>query len=128
MRNKPFRTDPIIDMNELARDIAAAGGPDAYAPPDLREDPTLQQIKSFGELPTKEIDEIIATAESELATLKRDAQAVRDMYVKHTTRIASDIKRLQEGVKLSMETMKNLRQQCAALDSPHQPDTDNEKV
>jgi hypothetical protein len=41
---------------------------------------------------------------------------VRDLYVKHTERIAAGIKRLREGVRLSMDTMKQLREQCEALD------------
>ena len=68
----------------------------------------VHQIRTFGELPMRELDDIIAAAEAEIALLKKDAQAIRDMYVKHTNRIADDIRRLDEGVRLSMETMKQL--------------------
>lgn len=109
-------TKAKFDLNKIAKEIMER--PEAYAPPAVREDQQVlvSQVMKFGDLPTKELDEIIAAAEAEIASLKRDAQAVRDMYVKHTNRIAADIRRLQEGVKLSMDTMKTLREQCAKLD------------
>lgn len=84
--------------------------------PRALEEP-MEQVKTFGALPTKEIDEVLAAAKEQIAELEREAQSVRDMYVERTTRIVSDIKRLQEGVKLSMDTMRSLRQQCERLNS-----------
>jgi hypothetical protein len=90
-----------------------------YAPRKQLE--PAMQIKSFGDLPTKELDEIISAAEAEIAALKLDAQAIRDTYVKNTNRIIADIKRLQEGVRMSMETMKQLREQCRQLNEEGEP-------
>lgn len=106
------RNEPILDMNKRPPEE----GPDNYAPPAIREESVFDQIKSFGELPTRELDEIVSAAEDEIAALKREAQDLRDMYVRNSVRIASGIRRLQKGVKLSMETMHTLRTQCSNLD------------
>ena len=116
----------MSDIGIIARTFKGKNGPqpaprpapavEHYAPKPPVE--PAHQIRTFGELPTRELDDIIAAAEAEIALLKKDAQAIRDMYVKHTNRIADDIRRLQEGVRLSMETMKQLRDQCTALDEP----------
>lgn len=118
--------DHVIDMHRIAQEIGeevdeiTGRGPDEYAPPALRdrmaENVAVQQVTSFGALPTRELDELVSAAEDEIVALKREAQVVRDLYVKHTSRIAADIKRLQEGVKLSMRTMEKLREQCSQLD------------
>jgi hypothetical protein len=106
---------------ELAQQIDKPE-PIDYAPPAIRnpggvpgDEPAVRQIATFGELPTKEIDEIIAAAEAEVEELKRTAQLVRSMYVRCTDRITADVKRLREGVRLSMETMQALREQCLQL-------------
>lgn len=116
------RREPRVDFDKLAKEILSesTSAVVSYAPPKFREDQQLlvKQIETFGQLPTKELDEIVTAAENQLARLKDEAQVIRDMYVKHTTRVAADIKRLQEGIKLSLETMKNLREQCAQLDGP----------
>jgi hypothetical protein len=130
-----------VDMDDLSRRMANVGplgasDPLAYAPPRIREvsreevyaangpesaEVVIDKVESFGALPTKEIDEIVSAAEAEIANLKRDAQAVRDLYSRHTARIAADVKRLREGVRLSMEMMGQLREQCIALDQPAMP-------
>lgn len=129
--NFKMRSKPTVDMDDLGRQVMAQRDlpprtPLEYAPPHVRDlygnvpaaaEPAIDQVERFGALPTKEIDEIVAAAEAEIANLKRDAQAVRDLYVKHTSRIAADIKRLREGVSLSMEMMGKLREQCIALDA-----------
>ena len=124
MNFKALRSEPVVDMKALANKIdrdypKSANGPLAYAPPVTRnkqEEPVADQVKSFGELPTRELDEIVASAEAEIAALKADAQSIRDMYVKHTMRVAQDIERLREGIKLSMTTLHTLRTQVGALD------------
>lgn len=118
-----MRQEPVLDMRDLARRLdQETDAVQSFAPPAIRnanrEDVAIDQIKSFGALPTKELDEIVAAAKAEIAHLENDAQAIRDMYMKHTRRVEADIKRLQEGVKLSMETMRLLREQCAKLDEP----------
>jgi hypothetical protein len=117
------KKEPVLDMRDLARRLnQETDAVQSFAPPAIRnahqEEVAINQIKSFGALPTKELDEIVAAAKAEIAHLEADAQAIRDMYMKHTKRVEADIKRLQEGVKLSMETMRLLREQCAKLDEP----------
>jgi hypothetical protein len=115
------RPEPRVDMKELVKRIEETTAvvqefaPKNHVPPDA---PVIEHIARFGELPTKEIDDVIAAAEAEIADLKRDAQAVRDLYSKYTAKLIEDTKRLREGVRLSMETMKQLRDQCQALDDP----------
>ena len=110
-----------VDFTQLAKEIsqrpAAPGGSVAYAPPKHRPDAIVEQVLQFGDLPTKELDDIIAAAENEIAALKADAQAIRDMYSKHTQRVVADVKHLQSEVKLSMNLMKELRKQCGLLDA-----------
>lgn len=121
------RKEPVLDMRQLAKDLgeeveSVNSRPEDYAPRAYRDhfvqDAAIQHVTSFGGLPTSEIDEVLKAAKSEVARLEEECQAVRDIYVKHTTRIIEDIKRLQEGVKLSMQTMENLRAQCLQLDQP----------
>lgn len=133
MNFKFQRKEPILDLNTPVRQGAqdldrgrATGAAESlsddyldYAPPAIRnrqEVTVVDQIKSFGELPTRELDEIVAAAKAEIATLEVDAQEVRDMYVKHTTRITQDIERLRDGIKMSMETLKSLREKIVAMD------------
>ena len=91
---------PSIDLNRLANEIAKKPSEVvAYAPPSQRPDAidrTIEQVHMFGDLPTKELDDIILAAENEIAALKADAQAIRDMYVKHTERVVNDVQRLSE--------------------------------
>jgi len=137
-------TKTLNAIDEWKRPSApAVRGPLTYAPPHLRgaelrggggsgggggsvnvvvgggepEEPMADQVKSFGELPTRELDQIVSAAEAEIAALKLDAQAIRDMYVKHTNRVAADIDRLREGIKVSMVTLNTLRQQITDLDA-----------
>jgi hypothetical protein len=112
---------PVVDLHSLARQIAPDDPHDAvvaqFAPPDQRPDPTVEQVLRFADLPTKELDDIISAAELEIAALKADAQIIRDAYTKHTARVAEDVKRLREEVKLSMELMRSLRSQCGLIDA-----------
>jgi hypothetical protein len=107
-------------MKELAKRIEH-DDPRAYAPPAHREERAVDQLQSFGELPTRELDEIIRQAKNELASIENDAQTIRDAYVRHTSRIRRDIERFRQSIQLSMDTMKQLREQCMQLDSEKEP-------
>ena len=139
-----------VNMDELARSITA--GEEGrlvprmprsdewkaleYAQPHHRDavngpesaEVVIDQVETFGALRTKELDEIVAGADAEITQLKKDAQAVRDMFVKHTNRIADDIGKLREGVRLSMEMMGKLREQCLAIDGEREDVKRVEKV
>lgn len=92
--------------------------PARFNPPPRPTAEVLHVVKTFGELPTKEIDDLIEAAENEIAELKREAQGVRNLYTEYTTRITEDIKRLQLGVAASLKTMQELREHCAKLNEP----------
>jgi hypothetical protein len=118
---------PVVDLKTLARNISPRPTVDphdehmaavlTYAPPDQRPDPTVDQVLKFADLPMKELDDIIAAAELEIGALKADAQIIRDAYIKHTTRVAEDVRRLRDEVKLSMDLMRTLRKQCGLIDA-----------
>lgn len=120
--NRKWRADmsELVALDKLERELQD------FAPAALRAEPLEQpitQVKSFGELPTRELDTLIRETEEQIAKLKGDAQAVRDIYSKHTARITRDLKLLQEVVKLGANTLKDLRDQCHGLNS-----TDKEQV
>lgn len=118
MKLPSVRSVPAVDFNALAADIAAHPAEvRAFAPPAHRQDAIVEQVVKFGDLPTKELDDIIAAAENEIQALKSDAQAIRDMYSKHTERVVVDVKRLQGEVKLAMNLMAELRKHCGLLDT-----------
>jgi hypothetical protein len=121
-----------LDFSKLAREIGVSAEMKRvteqeevkrYAPPAVRGDvlreaekPPEDQVKTFGELPTKELDEITAKAEAEIALLKKEMQAVRDLYVNHTRRIVNRITRLRAGIKVTMGYLDKLKAECAQLD------------
>jgi hypothetical protein len=124
---------PGVDMAELERQIEneraaqlaaadeAANAISEFAPPDVRrqtvphEGPIIQHVSRFAELPTAEIDEVLRAAREEIEALEKKAQMVRDLYIRATNQISADVRRLREGVRLSMETMEQLRGHCQGL-------------
>lgn len=111
-------TKKIADFTNFQGSVPDDPSVKAFAPPQIRGlDQPARTVKTFAELLTRELDDIVAAAEAQIADLKREAQGVRDMYTTYTDGIAEDIKRLQEGVALSMKTMLSLREQCAALNA-----------
>jgi uncharacterized small protein (DUF1192 family) len=132
---KPPRVEPeapaILNMKQLAEAVdrereEIESSARNYAPPAIRnskpEETAIVQVKSFSDLVTKELDDTIAAAEAEIASLKAECQAVRDVYVRHTNRITTEIKRLREGVRMSMETIKTCHEQILKLDEPLTPE------
>ena len=70
------RHEPVVDMHRIARDLDdeiettnGRHGPEEYAPLAIRErlseDAAVQQVATFGALPTRELDDIVAAAEQE---------------------------------------------------------------
>lgn len=108
---------PTIAVLPAAIDRTVAGAL-AYAPPAIRSENVIEIPVKEVETTTAEIEEIIRAAKDEIAELERNALVVRNLYVEHTKRISAHIKRLRAGVKLSMQTMEQLRSQCVALDEP----------
>lgn len=112
---------PVLDRVQVSGSTETGDARIDYAPPAVRQqqlESSVVQVKSFGELPTKEIDEMIAKAKADIAKLEEKGQAVRDVYVKHTGQIMEAIKTLQETVQLGMKTLDQLNEQCTALANP----------
>lgn len=130
-RQEPFLPRPI-DMKELQRRMEdgtrQAGSPQDYAPPSIREAQPPVVVDTFGELPTDEIDEIVKAAKAELVALEKDGEEIKAMYLKHIARVRADYERLRNGMKLSMDTFKLLREQCLALDTQPQPEYKKPKI
>jgi hypothetical protein len=130
--NQAPRQEPKFDgdhgaarLGELARQLdvdypAPPTSPVDYAQPAHRnERPQLsdiQQIKSFAELPAKEIDEIIAGAKAEFEALEKKAMALKEGYNNQAQRLLDDFNKLRSGMKLSDEAFDNLRTQVLKLD------------
>lgn len=123
------REPPLMKLEpEAANAIAAYGPPEVRRNAVPHEEPTIKQVAQFAELPTKEIDEIITAAKQEIEELERNAQKVRDLYMRATDRITADIRRLREGVRLSMGTLQQLRDHCTQLNVEPMPGAQAEKV
>lgn len=122
MNFKSVPTKAQADLDKLAREITRSSGPAAYAPPEVRnrddQQMLIKQVEKFGSLPTQELDEMIAQVEREIEAIKRDAQVIRDTYLKYTTHLTERIKRLQDSVKLSSQTLATLRDQSIMLNPP----------
>lgn len=126
----PERREPVVDFKELGRRIDAEHpqpdeGHAAYAPPAMRQateahvcDTVVRTIETFGALPTSEIDEVIKAAEDEIAALKKEAQIVRDDYVRRTDDLAERTRKLTQGCKLAREALMKLREDVVALHEP----------
>lgn len=123
------RQAPVINMDEIAKrmkfpsEIATAGaGPEVYAQPRHRTEnkveQTIKTVDEFKALPTAEIDDVINAAKQELAALEKDAQEIRDDYIRKTDELKRNIKRIMAGCVLAHETMNELRKQVSALDNP----------
>lgn len=118
------RIDPRVTAlrDDLAK-LKPEGEPTPrdYAPPAVRQvgptEKVIDTVQSFGSMPTKEIDDVITAAEQELARLKHAAAEVQRDYLRRTTQLVADLNRMREGVRLSMETMKALREQCHQLNA-----------
>lgn len=104
--------------------VPAVRPPSEFAPRRQRMadiDHAVRQITTFGALPTKEIDDLIAVANEELAALEADAQRIRNAYVEVTDKLRAQIERQRKVQRFASEAMANMAQQCAALDQPELP-------
>jgi hypothetical protein len=136
MGMKAPRQEPKFDgdrgaarLGELARQLdvdypAPPTNPVDYAQPAHRNErpqpSDIQQIKSFAELPAREIDEIIAGAKAEFETLEKKAMALKESYNNQAQRLLDDFDKLRSGMKLSDEMFDNLRAQVLKLDATDQ--------
>jgi len=120
---------PAVDMDKLAKAIKedVRDPPplnDPYAPkrpaprPEDLPDMAVRVIATFGALPKSELDELISAAEEQIGDLKKEAQEIRDQYVRRTDALSKEIKRLTAGCTLARDTLGQLRKQVAELDAP----------
>ena len=95
-----------------------------YAPPAVREvrdvarreEPPINRILSFVELPTKRLDELLTDLQARLDENKKQCQDVRDIYMKHYERLENEARRMEEQRKLIQQTIEGLHDQIASLD------------
>lgn len=120
----------VVDLERFEKEFTAPDKPTNYAPLANRKamETPMKQVLTFGDLPTKEIDDLISRTKQNIAQLEQDAQAVRDIYVKHTTRIVEELKALDERVQLSMSTLRSLKEQCSNQIAKLPPPEEEEPV
>lgn len=124
---------PAVNLDDPSEwpPAVPARSPEEFAPKrqQLEDvDRAVRVITSFGALPTKELDDLLAVAKDELADLEAAAQRVRDAYVEVTDRLTRQIERQRKVNKFASDALRMLGSQCAALDQPELPlDTPAEK-
>ena len=98
-----------------------------YAPPSVREvrdvvrreaPAPFERIMSFAELPTKALDDQIAALKTGVANAEKETQDLRDVYMKHYTRLQDEAKRLAQHLTLTEQMLKAMRDQQRQLDEP----------
>lgn len=127
----PPRVEPeIVSLKQMADQMGVpeTDSPLKYAQPSYRRPPVQPAkfdeaaglIKSFGELPIKEIDDLIRAGDAEWANIKRDYQNEIDRHASEIKRLQDNVKRFQDGVKLFVDAHKTARAQMEQLDSAHE--------
>jgi hypothetical protein len=116
---------PDLDAIERELSLPARAAED-YAPkkrPPKEELPELAMkvIRTFGALPTTELDEMIHLMEVEVAQIKRDAEQIKSDYFALTSDMVANIKRLTSGCALAKETLGTLRTQVLNLNGEATP-------
>lgn len=66
------------------------------------------QVQRFGDLPTEEIDKLLDRLEQQREEIIKAAQAIKDVYAKHTERLKADIAQLQEKGDLTKKMLDGL--------------------
>jgi hypothetical protein len=116
------------DLDAIERELSLPPREaDEFAPKRITKenlpDLAIKVIKTFGALPTTELDEMIHAMEVEVAQIKRDAEQIKSDYYALTSEMVSNIKRLTSGCSLAKEALSTLRTQVLELNSdPKQPE------
>jgi hypothetical protein len=84
-------------------------------------DQAVAVITTFGELPTKEMDDAILALKEELAVIEDEAQQVRNAYVEVTDRLRRHIEKQKAVHKIARAAFTAMSDQCAALEQPELP-------
>jgi hypothetical protein len=119
----PKQQKPKLDLDAIERELSLPPRePDEFAPKRVTKenlpDLAIKVIKTFGALPTTELDEMIHAMEVEVAQIKRDAEQIKADYFSLTSEMVSNIKRLTSGCSLAKDALAILRTQVLELNSP----------
>jgi len=82
----------------------------------------VNAVKSFSELRTKEVDQVIRDVEDELTQLKERGQRLRDLFTAGTDEIEARAKVLRSVVSLADASFEDLEKRCKELYSGGTPD------
>jgi hypothetical protein len=134
---KMNKRPPIVDLNALAHEIDAEefsrsaanyrGSPLEYAPPAVRNQQLpvdiIREVKLFGELMTRELDELFTRLDGKFAQFKERGEQLRRLYTKHTDEMADGLNKLEREVDLVIDTIRTLHDQCenVTADAPAAP-------
>lgn len=123
MRNILRREEitPEPGLEEGLADLLRKQAPDNTGFGQEERIPEEARVRFFKDLPTRELDEIVEAAGKEYEALKMECQQIRNAYIYYTELVAKRVQLLREGMRLSMETMKQLRDQCEELNEPPTP-------
>jgi len=82
-------------------------------PPSV--DSALKTVKSFSELKTKEIDQVIQEVEAELNDLKERGQVLRNLFNAGTEEIEARAKTLRSMIAAADTSLKELERRCKEI-------------
>src|SRR5262245_9647908 len=116
----------VASLPEIEDEIAkVARPPDQYLPPHRRTQElgelTVSGVKSFAELPTSQIDNLIEAVEIRLTKIKEKAEAIKADYKRRTDELTSEINRLNEACVKSENKLGELHSQLDELYQPNKP-------
>ena len=107
----PRLTDVEAEIGKLARESYV---PAKHRTKDLGE-LTIQAVKNFSELPTKEIDDLIVGIKTKLDQIERKAQAIKNDYMQLTTELTREIAKLNSVCVKSETKMEELHDQLSEI-------------
>jgi len=113
-------------LAKLESDMAGPDGasliPPQYVPPADRTAQlgrlTVNAVNSFAELPTKELDDLIAGVERKLAEIKGKAEAIKSDYVARTSELRAAVERLNQACLKGEAKMDELHSQLNEIYAP----------
>jgi len=124
---------PVEAMDHMTRELRettnrvngsmSASPPEEYIPAAHRNTQelgglTVAAVKNFSELPTKAIDDLIASVKDRLGAIERKGDQIRSDYVLRTTELTAEIERLNAACVQSETKMNELHDQLTEIYRP----------
>lgn len=114
-KREPKEDPRLIDVMRKVEDDLRANVPAEFVPPANRTEQlgrtTVKAVNAFAELPTGELDSLIAGVEAKLAEIKEKAQKIKADYMFRTTELRESVERLNKACLQGEAKMTELHQQ-----------------